>query len=304
MIIKKEINREFHWFDVQAPSGQELEEIKTRFELPYLLVQDVLRPEHLPKFEETDSGCFLMLRSFDHDARFDGITVQDLTRKIAIFITDNKLITIHRAQLNFLDTIEERSQKNIHPKTIQALVHQLIIAIIRSYEKPLEGLQDIYDDFEQEILANKAYNLSMKKVYYFRRQLFIYKRLLKQSNEAVTRLKDYWPEETSIIQDIKENIDHLYFEFDEISDNFDHLFQIHVALNDQRSNEVMKILTVFSTIILPINFIASFYGMNFVNLPGLDSKYAFTMVIAIMLLIAIAAYFYFKSKGWFKTTRE
>lgn len=303
-MIEKEIKRNFHWFDVQQPSEQELEELRARFELPYLLVQDVMRPEHLPKFEETDSACFLMLRSFDQDARYDGISVQDLTRKIAIFLKDDNLITIHRAYLNYLDPIEEKAQKNIHPKTIEALVHQLIIGIIRSYEKPLDRLQDMYDDFEQEILANKAFNLSMKKVYHFRRQLFIYKRLLKQSNDAIMRFKDYWPEQTSIIQDIKENIDHLYFEFDEISDNFDHLFQIHVALNDQRSNEVMKILTVFSTIILPINFIASFYGMNFISLPGLHSSHAFTAVIGAMLAVAISAYIYFRSKGWFKTTRE
>jgi magnesium transporter len=304
MIIKKEINRDFHWMDVQGPSESELEGLRTRFELPYLLIQDVMRPEHLPKFEETDSGCFLMLRSFDVDARFDGINVQDLTRKIAIFIRDNTIITIHRAQLNYLDQIEERAQKSLHPKTIEALVHQLIIAVIRSYEKPLDRLQDMYDDFEQEILANKAVNLSMKKVYHFRRQLFIYKRLLKQSSDAILRFREYWPDQTSIIQDIKENIDHMYFEFDEISDNFDHLFQVHVSLNDQRSNEVMKVLTIFSSIILPLNFIASFYGMNFVHLPGLHSVNAFIGVLSVMLIISLATYWFFKSQGWFKTTKE
>jgi magnesium transporter len=79
---------------------------------------------------------------------------------------------------------------------------------------------------------------------------------------------------------------------------------LHVALNDQRANDVMKILTVFSSILLPLNFIASFYGMNFEHLPGLHSTSAVAILSFVMLVITIMAGWYFKRKGWFVTARE
>lgn len=296
--------RDFTWIDVQEPEQADFDRLNSEFNLPYLLVQDTLRPEHLPKFEEADAGNFLMMRSFDKDCSNEDTTVQGLTRKIALFINDNRVITIHRVELDYLDAVAEKAQRTDQPKTIQGLVHQIILSSIRTYENPVNNLQDLYDDFEQDILATKAQNLSTKRIYHFRRQLFVLKRILKQTNDALFRMRDYWTDHESMLQDLRENIDQLYFQLDEISDNFEHLFQLHIALNDQRANEVMKTLTVFSTILLPLNFLASFYGMNFSRLPGLDSYEALYALCGVMVMCTVLAILYFKKRGWFRTTKE
>lgn len=296
--------RDFTWIDVQEPEQADFDRLNSEFNLPYLLVQDTLRPEHLPKFEEAEDGSFLMMRSFDNDCSIEDTTVQGLTRKIALFISDHRVITIHRVELDYLDAVAEKSQKGEQTKTIQGLVHQIILASIRTYESPVYNLQDLYDEFEQDVLAKKAESLSTKRIYHFRRQLFVLKRILKQTNDALFRMRDYWAEQPSMLQDLRENIDQLYFQLDEISDNFDHLFELHIALNEQKANEVMKILTVFSSILLPLNFIASFYGMNFSRLPGLDSNEALYALVGFMILTTILAILYFRKKGWFNTNRE
>lgn len=302
MITEKlQSKRDFNWADVQEPDASDFERLNSEFGLPYLLVQDCLKPEHLPKFEETDEGYFLMMRSFDEKSSPDDTTVQELTRKIAIFISRNRLITIHRVELPYLDAVAERARKSESPKTIQGMVHQIILAIIRSYETPISNLQDMYDDFEQEILALDAQHLSTKRIYHFRRQIFLIKRILKQTNDALLRFREFFDDYPSMLQDLRENIDQFYFQLDEVSDNFEHLFQLHIALNDQRANEIMKILTVFSSVLLPLNFIASFYGMNFDFLPGLHSIHGLNAVMLSMMLISIGAIWYFKRKGWFIT---
>jgi magnesium transporter len=304
MITEKLLtNRDFTWIDVQEPQQEDYEKLNSDFGLSYLLVQDTLRPEHLPKYEETENGHFLMMRSFDSDCNFEDMTVQGLTRKIALFVKDNKVITLHRVELDFLDSVADKC-KRTDPKNLMALVHSIIISIIRTYEKPVLNLQDLYDDFEQDVLTKKNENLSTKRIYYFRRQVFILKRLLKQTNDALYRMKDFWEEYPSMLQDLRENIDQLYFQLDEVTDNFEHLFELHIALNDQRANEVMKVLTVFSSILLPLNFLASFYGMNFSRLPGLDSFEALYILIAIMILTSLIAIWYFRRKGWFNTAKE
>lgn len=306
MITEKLLSKkDFTWVDVTEPKNEDFERLTAEFTLPYLLVQDTLRPEHLPKYEETEAGHFFMMRSFDPESGHNDTSIQELTRKIALFITDHRLITIHRVDLPFLDTVAERAIKNEHAtKNLHALVHQVILSVIRTYEAPVTRLQDIYDGFEHQVLAKKNEHLSTTRIYHFRRQIFLLKRILKQTNDALYRFREFWEEYPSMLQDLRENVDQLYFQLDEVSDNFEHLFGLHVALNDQRANDVMKILTVFSSILLPLNFIASFYGMNFDHLPGLHSPHALLILSLVMLITVILAVWFFRKKGWFRTARE
>lgn len=297
-------NKDFDWYDVQEPRSEDFEILASKFNLPQLLVQDTLRPEHLPKYEYTDEDHFLILRSFDPQSEDTATTVQELTRKIALFISDNRLVTIHRVKLDYLDKVIERSKKTENIKTLQSQVHQVILAIIRSYEEPINNLQNLYDDFESDILSKRREQLKISRIYHFRRQLFLLKRILNQTKDALYRSRDFWEEYPSMLQDLRENLDQIYFELDDISDNFEHLFQLHIALNDQRANDVMKVLTVFSTVLLPLNFLASFYGMNFTELPGLQSSHALYLLIFIMVILSLSAIWYFKKKGWFTTARE
>jgi magnesium transporter len=304
MITDKIKKPNYTWVDVQEPALQDSDRLTTEFNLPILLVQDTLRPEHLPKYEETDNGHFLMMRSFDFESTPDDTTVQGLTRKIALFISPERLITIHRVELDYLNAVAEKIIKMDSPKTIQGVVHQVILSVIRTYEVPVNSLQDMYEDFEQDVLARNSENFSIKRIYHFRRQIFILKRILKQTNDALYRFKEFWCDSPSMVQDLRENIDQLYFQLDEISDNFEHLFELHIALNDQKANEVMKVLTVFSTILLPLNFLASFYGMNFTRLPGLGTYEALYILCGVMVLICASSIWYFKRKGWFNTRKN
>lgn len=289
------------WIDVHEPQDKDIERLTLEFKMPPLLIQDCLKPEHLPKYEATDEGHFLMVRCFDSKSRPDSISVQSLTRKVAIYITEGRIVTIHRARLEVLEKI---TAKNNLPSTLEGLLHHILIALIHTFDEPIQKLQDSYDDFESDILSKKCESLSTKKIYRFRRRMFVIKRMLKQTNDAIYHSKELWTRKRTLQQDVKENIDQLYYTLDEISDNFEHLYQLFISITDQRANEVMKILTVFSSIMLPLNFIASFYGMNFQFLPGLESPHAFGLIVSCMALISIGAIWYFKRRGWFVIPRE
>lgn len=297
-------HKDFDWYDIQEPRSEDFATLSEKFNLPQLLVQDTLKPEHLPKYELTEEGHFLILRSFDPDSDAEATTVQELSRKIVLFITDHRLLTVHRVRLGYLDKLIGRSKKSENLKTLQSLVHQVVLSVIRSYEEPLDKLQDLYDEFESDILSKKREQLENSRIYIFRRRLFLIKRLLNQTKDALYRSREFWDEHPSMLQDLRENLDQVYFQLDDIADNFEHLFQLHIALNDQRANDVMKVLTVFSTVLLPLNFLASFYGMNFKELPGLESSHALYFLIFIMVFLSLMAIWYFKKKGWFTTARE
>lgn len=304
MITENLLNKpDISWIDVKEPQEEDFERLSNEFELSYLLVQDCLKPEHLPKYEQTDEGHFLMMRNFDSESSLDSTTVQELTRKIALFITEKRLVTIHRVDLPYLDKVATKCERPDFPQSLNHLIHKVILEVIRTYEEPIDRLQDMHDQFETDVLSKNT-QLSTVQIYNFRRQLFVVKRILKQTNDSLYRFKDFWSEDPSMLQDLRENIDQLYFRLDEISDNFEHLFELHIQLNDQRANEVMKTLTVFSSILLPLNFIASFYGMNFDYLPGLHSKEALLYLTAGMVAVCLIAIFYFKRRGWFNASKD
>ena len=297
-------HKEFDWYDIQEPHREDFQVLTTKFQFPALLVLDTEKPEHLPKYEKMSEGHFFILRSFDPHSTFKGTTIRELTRKITLLISGNRLVTIHRTKLDYLDEFINRSKENLAARSLQDLVHQIVLEIIKSYEEPLSKLQDQYAIFEKEILSKTKSRLDTKRIYHFRRQSFVMKRILGLIGESLAFSKDFWEHHHSMLQDLRENLNLIYFQLEDISNNFDHLFELHIALNDQRANEVMKVLTVFSTILLPLNFLASFYGMNFSVLPGLHSWMAFVILIIIMLAFVFFGIWYFKKKGWFKTYLE
>ncbi len=297
-------DKKFNWFDVTAPDDIDIARLSSEFNLPFLLVQDCLKPEHLPKYEETEEGYhFLMMRAFDKDSDLESTTVQELTRKIALFISSDRVVSIHRVELPSLSRVMNKCEKpDNFPKNIQMLVHQIVLDTIRTYEEPINRLQDQYDHFETEVLKKKC-DMGMVKVYHLRRQLFVLKRIIKQTNDGLYRFREFWDKNKSMLQDLKENLDQLYFQLDEVSDNFEHLLELQIMMNDQKANDVMRTLTVFSTVLLPLNFIASFYGMNFTHLPGLDSPHALAGISGLMIAVWLICLLYFRYRGWFKTRK-
>lgn len=294
----------YQWIDISELRQEDFDRIANEYKLPYLLVLDTLKPEHLPKYECTEEGAhFFMLRSYDNNSQTDASSIQEFSRKFALFVTDERIVTIHRGKADFLKPIIEKVQKTDF-KSPQLLVHSILLALIRTYEAPTLLVQDNYDEFEVDILSKQKEQLDTSRIYFFRRQVSVLKRILKQTNDSLSRSKDFWEEHPSLLQDLKENINQVYFQLDDVTINFEHLFELHIALNDQRANDVMKVLTVFSTILLPLNFIASFYGMNFATLPGIDSSKAFWGTVGVMIILCLFGVWYFKKKGWFYTSKE
>ncbi|NJL24415.1 MAG: hypothetical protein HC902_04095 [Calothrix sp. SM1_5_4] len=108
-------------------------------------------------------------------------------------------------------------------------------------------------------------------------------------------------------QNVKDEIDGIFFYADEIAESMASLLNLHISLEGQktneasrRTNEVMRVLTIFSCFFLPINFIAGIYGMNFENMPELKSEYGYYLVLAGMAGVSLAIFLWFRSKGWLK----
>ena len=121
-----------HWVDVVGPTREELQEIAEEFNLPPTVVEDCLDPEHLPKYERFEDAAFLILRARDHSAPDDASTVQELTRKVAVFQRDSFVLTVHRIDLAEIAAIRERFADSVGLHGPHSILTALVLATFNS----------------------------------------------------------------------------------------------------------------------------------------------------------------------------
>jgi magnesium transporter len=173
----------FTWIDLVEPTRRDLDDIARQHGLPATAVQDCLDPEHLPKFERFDGTSFLILRAYDENCSADADTIQALTRKVAVFWGGETLITIHRKDQPYLDSLmkqwQARPPSADNGATLAAsLVVEISHAVVQSYEPPLIDAEARIDAFEAELLRQGDLAVSLVDMYRVKRRVTLATRLL------------------------------------------------------------------------------------------------------------------------------
>jgi magnesium transporter len=302
----------FVWLDLVDPTRDELSELVADFGLHPLSVNDCLDPEHLPKYEAFENHTFVILRAVDEDAPRTAATVQELTRKIAIFYGPSFLITIHRKDQAWLTALQGRglgpsaSRHGARSESLQAsLLAQLFNAALDTYQRPLESVEvtlDHFDDkvFEGRVEPGAAFRADLREIHLLKRQVTLCKRLLWRTVDVTQRMLPSSGRAATLLRDVQENAESYHFFADELLDDANTLLSVELALASHRTGEVMRVLTVFSVFFLPLTFIVGVYGMNFEFMPELRHRWGYPAVLILMALVTVVIYRWFHSRGWLR----
>ena len=290
----------FVWSDVTAPNVEELQAIAQHYGIPASIVQDCLDPEHLPKHEKFGETTFLILRIYDIAAPEAAGTVQELTRKIAIFFRSDVALTIHRVDLPLTAALRERFGVPGAGCGSLALLAALGNGVLDTYERPLQQAEDALDHYEEGLFSPKLKTPSLQKIHLLKRRVSLIKRMLWQSHSVIQRLTPSGERSESVYQDLKENAESYHFWADQLHEEVQNLLSMHVALASHRTSEVMRVLTIFSAFFLPLTFIVGIYGMNFTFMPELNKVWGYPAVLGLMALVSTVIYTWFRRRGWLK----
>lgn len=288
--------KNLNWIDLCNPSKEELDEIINNFKLPQSAVEDCLEPEHLPKIEKFDNSLFVITRHFDKKSEEKDDDVQKLTRKIAFFLTDNNIITIHRQLPDFWQTmIEEFSNKNLK-KPEEAMIH-VFYKVLDSYDKVLQDSEKQLEDLEGRLFHQNTGTQTLQKINLIKKKLSVIKHILGNTHTVIFRIPQS-KETASLIQDLREELEAVLYRTSSLLDEANNLLQLYISMASHKTNETVRVLTVFSVFFMPLTFIVGIYGMNFKFMPELGMKYGYAGVWVVMICVILIIYTYFKKKGW------
>lgn len=304
--MRREIykNHSSQWIDVSHPQPGEIAQLQKEFNLHQAMIQDTLDPVHLPKFEKLGQVTFAIIRIFDVDSEADSDTVESLTRKIAIFIGPNFIITVHRLDQEFVDSIFEpcfleiQSQIDSGDVSLHLILAKFLNRAFRSYYIPLERSESDIIQFESNLFQHLHDAEMFKELHIIRRRLSLIKKILLNSQDVIQRLSPPGEFSSPIFQDLRERVANLNFMTDELLEDATNLLSLHISIASQKTNEVVRILTIFSVFFLPLNLIAGIYGMNFRYIPGLDHAGGHWIAISLMALVTLAILIWFRQKKW------
>jgi magnesium transporter len=285
----------FEWLDIVNPTNDELLAIGEKYKLDPSAIKDCMQPEHLPKYELFDDTHFIICRYYDSQADKNAESIQGMTRKLAIFFTKDMLITIHRKEFQRLNEVVSKYRNDTQCINV---ICKIIKACLETYEAPVNKLDSDIDFYESRVFLKKRIPDLLKNLYLIKRKVYVIRKLNNISKEIIDKVTSIPSKKSPALQDLRDSYVKTDTMIEEAYDSIQSLLNIYISLSSQRTNEVMRTLTVFTAFFLPLTFIVGVYGMNFHFMPELDKTWGYPAVLGLMLSITLAVYIWFKRKGW------
>ena len=289
MKITEKAFESFKWIDIENPIKEDLEKINKELGLNYYLIKDSLEKGHLPKYEKNYKVEFYIFRAYTSDIKLHIDEVGEMSNKIAFFLYDDKLITIHRAHFNFLQIHEEKHIK------INEFFLRIVKLMLDTFKKPTIDLSNKISDIERTIFLKDHRKVLLEELYYIKSQSRILKKVLQITQSVIEQSSQNFIASFQY-QDIKDELLNLLTYNEESVENSNQLMTTYLSISDQKNNEVVRLLTIFSAFFLPLTFIAGVYGMNFKFMPELNWEWGYYFSILLMTAVVIVIYIWFRRK--------
>ncbi len=291
------LENRFVWLDIYSPEEEELKFLEEKMKIHPLEIEDALDVEDQnPKFHETRHHLFVTFLNpvvKNGDVDFENL---------AFFIFKKIVVTIRDKEYSlFNKTIRRVYKKSKILKDRTAIMHIFLDVIIDELLILADKLDDEINELEKSIFERFEESI-LEELYHLKIKIITLRKSIISQKEVVymlTKQSKFISEKQVVyFKDLYEHMNVLINNFDLFRDSTNTIFQMYFSLSSQSTNEVMKVLTVITSIFLPLTLITSIYGMNFHYMPELDWKYGYFIVLGIMVTIALTLLVIYKKKGW------
>ncbi|MBI9108435.1 MAG: magnesium/cobalt transporter CorA [Spirochaetales bacterium] len=290
------------WLNINGLHDTDLiKKIGDGFDLHALVLDDIVNTSQRPSMEEYDDYLFMVLKMM----YYDEAAKQIKSEQLSIVLGKTFLITFQERPGDIFDPVRDRIRKQkgrIRKVGIDYLAYALLDIIVENYIMLIERFGEQIEDIENEILENPSQKI-LSKIQKYKQEMNYLRKTIRPVREFILQLSRL---DSDLLQDhtlpfIKDLLD-LSTQAVEGIDSYremlsDHMDIYNTGINN-RLNEIMKVLTIFSAIFIPLTFIAGIYGTNFENLPELHFRYSYFIFWGVLVSVAVFMLRFFKRKKW------
>jgi len=291
------------WIDMESPTHDDERVLLDVFKFHPLTVEDCRENRHYPKVEEFEGYIYLIV----HGVRADTSPDRFNTIELDAFLGRNYVITYHHDTFRSINDVKQllRTSPVACQRGPAFLMHQILDRIVDYYSPVLDDFDDRVDRLEHEIFESKhPNNAILSQIMDLKRSVLRMRRISVKQMDVLLRMSrgefaEVIPEEMRpFYRDIHDHLVRVTDLAESYRDLISGSLEAYLSVVSNRMNEIMKVLTIFSAIMLPLTFIAGVYGMNFENMPELHSRYGYYATWAIMIVVATGMLLLFWKRGW------
>lgn len=293
------------WVDLAGEPTAEYERLLTQtFGFHPLAVDDALNEIHVPKVDDWDSYLYMVLQTAVYNATSQALQLPELD----IFIGRNYMVTYHTEPIPALELVWQSCQRPLRwlAQGVDHLLYRLIDAVVDNLTAVMDTLEDELEQIESEIFLN-AHPQLLSDLFDLKRVVQQLRRALALQRDVVGKLArdDYPtidPQDRVYFRDVYDHLLRLY----DLSDNLRDLtivaLDVYLSVVNNRMNDIMKMLTVITTMFMPLSFLTGFFGMNFfqpvVPLAGWTGTAAFVFTLLAMISLPLAMMWWMRRRAW------
>lgn len=291
------------WLNVDGLDHvKSMERMAEIFRLDNNILSDVMNPSVRPKVQEFDNGVFVTIKMLQYNEKDDKLSVENLS----LILTENTLISFQEQPGDVFEPIRDRIRKHKNKIRISGpdyLAFALLDIVVDNYIYIIGLLGDRIETLEENMTNDPEKEL-LDRINLFKRELNFLRKNIKPAKEMILNLgkmeSEFIKDENRVhFKELQDNIT----EASELSDSYREILydqlNIYHTMMSTKLNDIMRILTIFSVIFIPLTFIAGVYGTNFEYLPELKWHYGYFILWGVMVVVAAGMMWYFKRKKWF-----
>jgi magnesium transporter len=288
------------WINVEGVHKAEvLEKLGKFYDIHPLTLEDIAHVDQRPKFEDYENYVVAIMKMIS-------FTDKVQAEQLSIVLFENLVISFQEPHggdaFDIIRTRLRQAKGRIRKCGADYLAYALIDAVVDCYFHAIEKIGDMVEDIEEDIITNTdkkslllLYSLKREMIY-LRKQVWPMRDMISNMVRSETKLIN--PSTDIYLRDLQDHVTRIIDTVETYRDLLSGIMDIYLSTNANKMNEVMKVLTIISTLFIPVTFIAGVYGMNFEYMPELHSPYGYATTWAVMLIIMIGLLIFFRRKKW------
>ena len=289
------------WINLLEPSNDELQTLGQSLAIHELTMEDLENPKVRPKVEDFDEYLFVVFKAMNFNEGEDLLNAINLN----LLLFKNILISVHlKPLLSINDLIKELKRKpTLMQKGVAFLLYRLLDRIVDRYFPLMEELDEKIDEIQSRIFGDFDKDVS-ETIFEWKTKVATLKRSVGPQREMLMNLANrpqtFINAKTQVyLRDVYDHIVRIHDNMESYRDILQGAMDSFMTQVSNHMNEVMKVLSIVATIMLPLGILTGLYGTNFEQLPGSQNPHSFWIFVCLMVALVVGATLYFKAKKWF-----